>query len=266
MIALICTMEPYRIAWLPQFVEHYRGIGVERFLLALQVEPGIGQGTKDADFARFRETLASLGVDEGWLWDHEYNAPATIRHQRTLQSEHLHSADWIVWCDSDEFQIYPSRLPEIIAGLETQKIDYVRGVFIDRVAADYGLPAFDARTPVWNTFPRACNVTTALSGGDPRKVVLARAGVKVSGGKHVSIGMEKLKTIDGWVQVHHFKWDATVIDRLRYRVRPEWAARFPWWVESKRLLDYLIAHDLHFDPADIQRLDLNGPGYLLFES
>jgi hypothetical protein len=265
MIALICTLEPYRIAWLPQFVEHYRGIGVDRFFLALQVEPSASQGAKDSDFARFRETLASLGVDEAWLWDHEFNAPAMIKHQRMFQSEKLQPSDWIVWCDADEFQVYPSNLPDIIAGFETRKIDYVRGVFIDRIAADYGLPAFDAKTPVWDAFPRTCNVTMALARGDPRKVVLARASVRVSGGKHVSIGMENLDTIDGWVQVHHFKWDVTVIDRLRYRVRPEWAARFSWWVESKRLLDYLIAHDMHFDPADIQALNLIGPGYVAFD-
>jgi hypothetical protein len=264
MIALICTLEPYRIAWLPQFMEHYRGIGVERFLLSLQVEPSASQDAKDSDFARFRETLASLGVDNAWLWEHEFNAPAMIKHQRTLQSEMLQPSDWIVWCDSDEFQVYPSHLREITAGLETRKVDYVRGVFIDRLAFDYGLPVFDAKTRVWDAFPRTCNVTMALAGGDPRKVVLARANVRVRGGKHVSFGMENLNTIDGWVQVHHFKWDVTVIDRLRYRVRPEWAARFPWWVESKRLLDYLIAHDMRFDPADVQALNLTGPQYIDF--
>src|ERR1022692_695095 len=265
MIALICTLEPYRIDWLPQFVAHYRKLGVERFLLSLQVEPAAGQSAIDEDFVRFREALASLGVDEAWLWQNEFNGPEMIRYQRTLQSECLRPDDWIVWCDSDEFQVYPGSLPDLIEGFETRGIDFLRGVFVDRVAADYGLAAFDAKTPLWDIFPRTCNVTVALGGGDPQKVVLARPGVMLSGGKHFPIAMEKLKTIDGWVQIHHFKWDATLIERLRYRVRPEWKAKFPWWVESQRLIDYLIAHDLHFDPADLDPVDLVGPGYIALQ-
>jgi hypothetical protein len=265
MIALICTMEPYRIAWLPQFVRHYRGLGVERFLLSLHVEPSAGQSARDREFARFRESLALLGIDDAWLWEHEFNAPALIRHQRTLQSQCLQPGDWVVWCDADEFQVYPSPLADIIARCEARDIDFVRGVFVDRVAADYSLTAFDANTPVWNTFPRTCNVTLALAAGDPRKVVLARASVIVAGGKHAPISPAKLNTLRGWVQVHHFKWDAMLVERLRYRVRPEWRARFPWWVESQRILDYLTAHDFRFDPADLKPLNLQGAQLISFE-
>jgi hypothetical protein len=261
-IALICTLEPYRIDWLPQLVAHYRELGVERFLLSLQIEPNASQSTRDSDFARFREVLASLGVAEAWLWQSEFSGPALIKHQRTLQSECLCADYWIVWCDSDEFQVYPSALPDLIAGFETRGIDFVRGIFVDRIAADYGLPPFDPTTPLWDAFPRTCNVTAALAGGERRKVVLARAGVMIGGGKHFPIDMKTVKTIKGWVQIHHFKWDATLIERLRYRVTPEWQARFPWWVESQRLIDYLIAHDLHFDPADIEPICLDGPGYI----
>jgi hypothetical protein len=68
MIALICTMGPYRIAWLPQFVRHYHALGVERFLLSLHVEPSAGQSARDREFARFRETLiASLYIQSGIL-------------------------------------------------------------------------------------------------------------------------------------------------------------------------------------------------------
>jgi hypothetical protein len=42
-ICLICTLEPCRIDWLPQFVAHYRAQGVERFLLTLQIEPGLAE-------------------------------------------------------------------------------------------------------------------------------------------------------------------------------------------------------------------------------
>jgi len=258
MITLICTLEPDRIRWLPQFIHHYRSIGVERFLLTLQLEPSVAHEARDRDYERFLATLASLGVSAGYRWDHEWNAPAAILNQRSLVDQSLGDRDWIVWCDSDELQIYPAPLPEIVRECEAHGVDYLRGVFVDRVAADLSLAAFDARTSVWDTFPKACNVTLALVRGDPRKVVLARAPVRVSGGKHVPVAARHLKTIAGWVQVHHFKWDATLLDRLRFRVRPEWRARFPWWVESQRLLEYFEANDSRFNPADLTPIRLTG--------
>ena len=265
MIALICTLEPGRIAWLPQFVRHYRDIGVERFFLTLQLEPGNEPLADDRAYALFRETLASLGIGDAFRLDDVYNGPVLMRHQRTIQVERLGSDDWIVWCDSDELQVYPAPLSEIIRQSGAQGVEFLRGVFIDRVAADYGLAAFDPRTSLWDAYPRACNVTLALAGGNPRKIALARGNVLVSGGKHALRGDVQLRTFGGWVQVHHFKWDATVLERLRYRIRPEWRAKFPWWIESQRLLDYFAANGSRFNPADLTPITLNGPHFIAFE-
>jgi len=95
MIALSCTLEPYRIAWLGQFVQHYRGMGVERFLLTLQLEPSAEPGADDRDYALFRKTLATLGFDEAYRLIHEFNAPAIIRQQRTIQTKALRPDDWV---------------------------------------------------------------------------------------------------------------------------------------------------------------------------
>jgi len=257
MIVLICTLEPSRISWLPQLVAHYRDLGVERFLFTLQLEPDRAPEARDRDYERFLAALGSLEIGVGIRWDGEWSGPAAMAHQRTIVEQRLRSEDWIVWCDSDELHVYPVSLPEIVKECEAHRTDFLRGVFVDRVAADYSLAAFDAQSPLWDTFPNAVNVTAALAQGDPRKVVFARASVRLSGGKHQAIGRD-LKTITGWVQVHHFKWDATLLGRLRYRVRPEWRARFPWWKESQRLLDYFAANDSRFNPADLAPIALTG--------
>jgi len=258
MIALICTLEPQRISWLPQLVQHYRSLGVERFLLTLQLEPSTAQQARDRDYERFLVMLSSLGIGEGSRLDNDFYGAAVMKHQRTIVEQHLGSEDWIVWCDTDEFQVYPAPLPEIVKRCDAQRIDFLRGAFVDRVAADYSLAVFDGQSSIWDTFPRAVNVTMALAHGDPRKVVLARKSVKVSAGKHEPTSPGDLKTIVGWVQVHHFKWDATLPARLRYRVRPEWRARFPWWEESQRLLDYFAANHWRFNPADLTPIALTG--------
>jgi hypothetical protein len=183
-------------------------------------------------------------------------------HHRVIQDTHVSAADWIVWCDSDEFQVYPEPLGRIVAQCEVAGVDYIRGIFIDRIAADGTLPAFDPQRSIWETFPLTYNVTRALARGEPRKVTLAKASVRLRGGKHLPHSDAPLKTISSWVQVHHFKWDAALIERLRFRVRPEWRAKFPWWVESQRLLDYFQAHDQRFDLADLAPISLRGPHFM----
>jgi len=258
MIALICTLEPQRISWLPQFVQHYRTVGVERFLLTLQLEPGAAQQARDRDYERFLAVLSSLGIGEGIRWESEWNGRAAMGHERTVVRQYLGKEDWILWCDSDELQVYPTSLPEMVQRCEEHDVDFLRGALVDHVAADYSLAAFDAQSSIWDTFPNAFNVTMALAHGDPRKVVLARESVRLSAGKHEPIGTQDLKTIVGWVQVHHFKWEATLLDRLRSRVRPEWRAQFPWWEESQRLLDYFAANNSRFNPRHLTPIALTG--------
>ncbi|MEO8304807.1 MAG: glycosyltransferase family 2 protein [Betaproteobacteria bacterium] len=262
MIVLICTLEPFRIDWLPQFVAHYRGIGVQRFLLTLQLEPGAAPEAKEANRERFRQALVRLNIHEPFFWEHEFDAPSVNDHERRLQAESVAPTDWIVWCDSDEFQVYPEPLSALIAQSDAIGVDYFRGVLIDRIAADYGLARFCPGQSIWDAYPRTCNVTQALAKGDPRKVTMTRGGVAVSGGKHTLDEGANRRTIVGWAQVHHFKWDASVIDRLQYRVRPEWKAKCWWWTESQRLLDYFAAHGSRFDPADLLPITLQGTHFL----
>lgn len=262
MIVLLCTLEPGRLDWLPQLVAHYRGIGVERFLLTLQLEPGTPEALAEASRERFRQVLAGLDIDEPQFLEQAFDARTIIRHQRDLQQEHVTPEDWIVWCDSDEFQVYPQPLPSLAAWCDARGVDFLRGLLIDRVAADCRLAPFSPERPVWETYPTACNVTRHLGGGDLRKVTMTRGDVVVGGGKHSLADPASRRTIAGWVQVHHFKWDATVIERLQFRVRPEWKAKCAWWPESQRLLDYFAAHGGGFAAADLAPILLPGNDFM----
>lgn len=263
MIVLICTLEPYRIEWLPQFVQHYRRLGVERFLLTLQLEPGAAQAEKEQQRNRFRQTLAELDIDETHYWEQSYDAMGMGEQHRRLQEQKVSPNDWVVWSDSDELQVYPQPLRDIVAQCVATRVDLIRGMFIDRVAADFSLAPFDPERAIWESFPQTFNISAALAGATNHKVVLARGGIRVSAGNHLPLADgSPLTTLRGWVQVHHFKWDATLIERLRYRLRPEWQARCPWWVESKRLVDYFVAHGSRFDPADLVPITLQGPHFM----
>jgi hypothetical protein len=112
MINLICTLEPTKIDWLPQFVAHYRSLGVDRFLLSLQQEPTIAAETRLAQRARFEHALRGLGITHSFELTESYDSASVYRHHERISNQFVAKDDWIVWCDSDEFQVYRFRFPK----------------------------------------------------------------------------------------------------------------------------------------------------------
>ena len=52
----------------------------------------------------------------------------------------------------------------------------------------------------------------------------------------------RIRWASGRVPVFHFKWDRTVVKRLRIRLTEDWKARCPWWTQTARLLETLRAN------------------------
>lgn len=274
MISLISTTEPTRIHWLPQFVRHYRALGVDRFFLSLQIEPDLDPALKRGYKAQFRETLAALGVEEVFFLEKSFDAYVIRDHHDAIQDKYVAAEDWIIWCDSDEYQTYPRRLDEMIAKWNRDGIDYINGLMFDRVAEGGWLPRFDPSTSVWEQFPIACTVASDVAEILPRKIAAARGDVALSTGNHfladaaprmstptavrrlAARPQRRLKPLPLWVQVHHFKWDASVLDRLRFRLTPQWRAKCPWWVESDKLLTYFESNGGRFNLEDLKVVDV----------
>ena len=275
MISLISTAEPLRIRWLPQFVRHYRALGVDRFFLSLQLEPDEDPALKRGYKAQFRETLAALGIEEAFFLEKSFDAYVVRDHHDEIQDKYISPDDWVVWCDSDEYQAYPRPLAEMVAKWESEGCDYVNGLMLDRVAADGSLPRFDPSVSVWEQFPIACTVAGEVSDVLQRKIAMARGDVFISRGNHflacaapamlTPTSTKRLaerppvrtpKPFANWVQIHHFKWDANVIELLRFRLTPQWRAKCPWWVESGKLLDYFEGNGGRFNLDDLKVMDV----------
>lgn len=256
MIFLIATLEPLRIDGLPSWIAHYRALGVERFLLTLQTDPELAEPDRDRERARFASVLALQGIDGPNFLAKTYTSMAVREVHDELQRRHVGPGDWVIWADSDEYQLYPAPLAHLASWAATQGVNLFRGVLIDRVAADGGLPARDERVSIWQQFPVACFLPTRLGGGERQKITFARGYLTLSNGNHyVRAGM-LAQTIDKWTQVHHFKWDATVLERLAFRLRPAFRAHAPHWQEAQLALDYFDAHGGRFDRDDLRPLDL----------
>lgn len=239
MIHLICTFEPARIHFLPQFIDHYRQLGVEVFHLSLQVEPDVEPEEKARASHGAQETLLSRGLSLLAVLNCPFSAMALREHHNQIQLQSCQITDWIVWVDIDEFQIYPGSFQDSLRFAEENNLDYFWGRFVDRVTADGSLQPFDPDRPIWEQYPIETHITRDVAKAQTQKLTCARGNVQVTSGNHSAANPETLRYFGPPVAIHHFKWDDSVLQRLRRRVMPDWRERWPWWVESRNLLEFL---------------------------
>ena len=134
------------------------------------------------------------------------------------------SAYWII-SDCDEFQYWPES-PRIVAmECERRGCTFVTGGFLDRVGPGGVFPEINGDSDLDQTFPLVGFFRYPISGACPNKVVMVKGGQKVCSGQHYAIfpdgsnswGSEhplRFPIDECFVQVHHFKWDSSILSRL----------------------------------------------------
>ena len=204
------------------FVHHYRGLGVDEFLVTLSAEyehePNLQQAT---------EILADLGIEPTGRWIGPYVDRVRGEHLcRMIES--ASESDWIITADMDEFQEYPEGLREVVAICERDNIASVHGVLIDRLTSDGTLPkALDPKQSLSAQFPVKANLQRLIarkrnvSEWYMVKVLLHKRPFTLSGGNHrLSPESEEicasqgLGRMDGYT-VNHFKWFSDVLDKIK---------------------------------------------------
>jgi hypothetical protein len=135
--------------------------------------------------------------------------------------------DWWVIADIDEFHLYPNDdLYDLIQDCEKNGWDIVRGGFIDRIGPDGEFSELNDDVEIFKQFPNMGFFRYPMSQACPNKVCVIRGGIEITSGQHYAkINGQTTWRWQGWnhplinsdsyVQVHHFKWDSTSIDRIK---------------------------------------------------
>ena len=213
---------PHLIA---HFLEHYHTLGIGRFLVILHAE----KADPRADEAK--QLLAR--------WDirplreiEEFSAKLKLRHVTEVIREHCEPQTWVVHADVDELQVYPGGLIPYLEDCERRGHAFARGRIVDRLAPGGELIEIRPSPTLWEQFPACARVTQTLIQAWDRKVCAARASVPIAdGGAHsVSYGYERRPIwnyrlthyLPRWrerrIEIHHFKWDATLPQRVREKL------------------------------------------------
>jgi hypothetical protein len=164
-----------------------------------------------------------------------------------------HPNDWWVIADIDEFHLYPNdNLKDLIDECNENGWDIVRGGFIDRIGSGGEFNELVSDISIWEQFPNAGFFRYPMSQACPNKICVVKGYIEITNGQHYAkINEQTTWRWQGWshplinpnstVQVHHFKWDKTVIERIKeiinvkkdYAYSDEYASMFKSLLKTK---------------------------------
>lgn len=183
---------------------------------------------------------------------------------------------WYVIADIDEFHLYPKdNLHNLIYECQENNWDIVRGGFIDRIGRGGEFTELKNEVSIWEQFPNAGFFRYPMSKACPNKICVVKGYVDVTAGQHYAkINDQTTWRWQGWnhpliapiethsVQVHHFKWDSTSINRILEvaNLNEEYAFSSEYFQMYKELKKNNFVVDL-INPEYMFELGLTYPEY-----
>ena len=224
---------------LPHMLAHYEN-------MVDKVYVGVYKHSEDDPIL---EEVLELGIEPFMIRTAPpYNADYITEMYNAIKSTKPN--DWWIVADSDELQVYPYSIDEIVKECESSNYTFVTGGFLDRIGPDGTFPIVDRNTDIHKAFPLAGFFRYPMSDACPNKVVLCKGDQIVTSGQHYA-ELSDTKSGNSWgrwhkkrmpvddvfAQVHHFKWDSSAEQRIKEVSQT--IEDYTWWWEYKRLYDQL---------------------------
>lgn len=243
----VFTVVDDRIELLPHFLDYYKRLGANRFVVIV---------TRSQDNTLWG-TLASTPWAYPILMAHGHygicdDDAEVINHTRrsfVSSDERSLSGEWHVIADLDEFHwYYGEPLDKVAAQAELFGASAVISRLVDRIAADGTFPEIPTGISALDrVFPWQCNITE-VCGGNANKIGLIKAGQDIGLGHHTASGC----LLAGGFETHHFKWSAGVVYRTMERHRVWKNNDRPWAAESERILDHVVSGKLVLNGLEVK--------------
>ena len=206
---------------------------------------------KDRVLSEVKEITKELNIDI-----HKTTVEEPFNWERVTElyneTKLLKPDDWWIVADDDELHVYPKPINELIEDCEENGYKFITGAFLDRIGENGRFPKilpFDD-SDIWEEFPLAGSFRYPISNACPNKTVVMKGNIQVTNGQHYAMISGEDTYGDRWmndlrypvgdcfIQVHHFKWDITVIGRLREvsRIKKD----YTFHKEYRDMFDYII--------------------------
>jgi len=252
----LVTVVGHNTTMLPHMIQHYKNIVDEIHVVVYRQSDN--DGILD-EIEKLGITPIKIVTEPKFNWERVTELYNEIK--RTKPNE------WWVVSDDDEFHIYPKPINELILECEQNGWDFITGGFIDRIGENGEFPIVEKDSNIWEKFPLAGFFRYPLSGACPNKVCVMKGYVDVTPGQHYAkIGDTDTWRERGWnhpkrypygsgegfIQVHHFKWDSTVLKRLKEV--SETKEDYTFWKEYKKMYRAIQINDW--------KIDINNPTFM----
>lgn len=205
---------------IPHFIEHYetKVDEINMVIYVSDVNPNLEEEVYSKVNNHPKVKIVSIIKDRIFDWNR-----VTELYNKT---KNLYPNDWWVVADIDEFHVYLNEIKTITDACDRDGYQLVRGGFIDRIGIDGEFTELVDETPIWEQFPNAGFFRYPMSKACPNKVCIMKGHIEITSGQHYAkIDGQTTWKWQGWnhplinpfynVQVHHFKWDSTSIERIK---------------------------------------------------
>jgi hypothetical protein len=217
----LVTVTGSRVDTLWHMLNHYKDLVDEMYVVVYEWEgfslfEEVSKITKEFENAHIIERVTK----EKFNWEY-----VTQLYNETKM---LFPNDWWIVSDDDELHIYSKPLKEIISACDRNGWELVRGGFIDRIGETGNFPKINKKENIFDQFPVAGFFRYPMSGACPNKICIMKGYIEITPGQHYAkIDGQTTWRWQGWnhpliapieeynVQVHHFKWDSTCIQRIK---------------------------------------------------
>jgi len=221
MLRVVTVIGHGATTYLPHFLGHYK------FADEIQIVAYVSETAPDIEKEiraqiKFHKNAKIVKVYEGRSFD--WNKVTDLYNE----IKYTHPDDWWIVADVDEFHIYPTSEPkQITYQCDRNGWELVRGGFIDRIGINGKFPVLEIDTGIFGQFPMMGFFRYPLSQACPNKICMMKGHIEITSGQHYAkIDGHTTWKWQGWnhpliapyenwsIQVHHFKWDSTCLDRL----------------------------------------------------
>ncbi len=208
---------------LPHFINHYQKQVDEINIVVYETEitPSLANEVREIIEGYEKVKIVKVHKDRVFDWE-----KVTVLYNYITNKN---PNSWWVISDIDEFHLYPNDdLHKLIYDCQENGWDLVRGGFIDRVGEDGGFPEIKKDISIFEQFPSMGFFRYPMSKACPNKICVMKGYVELTPGQHYAkIDGQTTWRWQGWshpliapiethtVQVHHFKWDSTCIQRIK---------------------------------------------------
>lgn len=237
MIYLTVTVGDYNTL-LDRFIKYYRKIGIKNFLILLQ-----GNNYKES-----LKILKEYDIKPSCIWTEEFSESLKVSYERDVIDSFCDKEDWIVYTDLDEFQ-YHNDIEDTVRYCEENKKKFLYGRLLDRISLTGELIKIDRNKSLEEQFPLGCYFTEKVLKAWDRKIILAKKDLVIGGGHHIFLDnstLTPLKYIKSrrYKEIHHFKWDSSLLDRIEKYLKYKDNSLYYWRKEMAEFIKYFKQNNL----------------------